>query len=287
MKPLNLTTKIFLDGGDPQETREAISLLGFLDGQTTNPTLISKNPQAQERLLRGEKFSEEEIYDFYRQVVSEISSLIPQGSISIEVYADLETSAEEMFNQGKKMNQWINNAWIKYPTTHKGLEAAQKSVSEGLRVNLTLTFTQEQAAAVYGATKGVVGEGAFVSPFVGRIEDQGLNGMSLIDNIMTMYRNGDHHVKVLVASVRSLEHFLYSIKLGADIITSPMKILREWVEGGMIIPDDNFFYSPNNLKDIPYLDLDITRNWEEFNVNSDLTVKGIEKFAQDWNSLIK
>ncbi|MEK7170516.1 MAG: transaldolase family protein, partial [Patescibacteria group bacterium] len=86
-----MRSKIFLDSGDPKETREIISLLGFLDGQTTNPTLIAKNPKAQKRLAEGKKFTSEEIWDFYRGVVGEISGLIPRGSVSIEVYADADT----------------------------------------------------------------------------------------------------------------------------------------------------------------------------------------------------
>jgi transaldolase len=96
MRPQNLKTKIFLDSGDPAETKEIINLLGFLDGQTTNPTLISKNPYAKERFERGEKFSKQEIYDFYRKVVTDIARLISNGSISIEVYACASTKAEEM-----------------------------------------------------------------------------------------------------------------------------------------------------------------------------------------------
>ena len=96
MKPRNLKTKIFLDSGDPEETKEVIKLLRFLDGQTTNPTLISKNPAAKVRLDKGDKFTKEEILGFYKEVVKEISNLIPQGSISIEVYSDKNTNSEEM-----------------------------------------------------------------------------------------------------------------------------------------------------------------------------------------------
>ncbi|NIS75691.1 MAG: transaldolase, partial [Deltaproteobacteria bacterium] len=80
-------TRIFLDGGNPEETKQVIGLLGFLDGQTTNPTLIARNPDAKERLAKGLTFSEEEILRFYREVVGEVSRMIPDGSISIEVYA--------------------------------------------------------------------------------------------------------------------------------------------------------------------------------------------------------
>ena len=122
MRPKNLRTRIFIDGGDPGETREILNLLGFLDGQTTNPTLISKNPEARRRLERGEKFGEEEIFSFYRSVVEEISGLIPKGSISVEVYADRSTSTEIMLKQGKEMFSWIPNAQIKFPTSKEGLK---------------------------------------------------------------------------------------------------------------------------------------------------------------------
>ena len=121
MRPLHLKTKIFLDGGDSNETKDIINLLGFLDGQTTNPTLISKNPEAAKRLKLGQKFSQEEILEFYKNVVMGISKLIPNGSISIEVYADKKTSAKQMLKQGREMFSWIPNAHIKYPTTKEGL----------------------------------------------------------------------------------------------------------------------------------------------------------------------
>ncbi|HEX5744243.1 MAG TPA: transaldolase family protein, partial [Candidatus Saccharimonadales bacterium] len=154
MKPADLTTKIFLDSGDPAETKAIIGLLGFLDGQTTNPTLVAKNPYAKDRFEKGEKFNADEIIDFYKQVVTEISKLIPQGSVSIEVHAEQDTTAEDMFEQAKKMNAWIPNAHIKYPTTAEGLKAAKQSVEQNINVNMTLCFTQDQAAAVYAATKG-------------------------------------------------------------------------------------------------------------------------------------
>lgn len=286
--------KIFLDGGDPKETRETINLLGFLDGQTTNPTLISKNPQAKERLEKGDKFTEQEIFDFYKKVVQEISGLISEGSISIEVPADKNTSADQMFKIGKEMFSWINNAHIKFPTNKEGLTAAEKAIKEGLRVNTTLCFSEEQAAAVYAATcqadlqrNNLNGfKNVFVSPFVGRLDDQGENGMDLIKNIIQMYRNSDHHVAVLTASVRNLNHFLYALSLGSDIITAPFEVLKEWVQSGLQIPDENFKYNFANLKSIPYQELDLSKDWHKFNINHQLTDAGVEKFASDWNALI-
>ena len=104
-------TKIFLDSGDVNETKKIKDLLGFLDGQTTNPTLIAKNAGGS-----GKKFTKDEIFAFYKDVVTEVSKLVPD-SVSIEVYSDKSTTAEEMFAQAKDMYTWIPNAHIKYPTT--------------------------------------------------------------------------------------------------------------------------------------------------------------------------
>lgn len=278
MKPYNLKTKIFLDSGDPQETREALKILGYLDGQTTNPTLISKNPQAKKRLERGDKFTKEEIFTFYKKVIKEISVLIPKGSVSIEVYADAKTSVEDMYRQGKEMFSWIPNAHIKYPITSPGLLAAKRLIQEGMRVNMTLCFSQEQAAAVYAATKGAKKGDVFVSPFVGRLDDRRENGMDLITNILKMYNRGDGHVEVLTASVRSLEHFLNALKMESDIITAPLSILKEWAATGMAVP---------RLKTIKYSKIILSKPWTKYNITHELTEKGIQRFSNDWNELIK
>lgn len=286
MRPAGLRTRIFLDGGDPNETRQVLDLLGFLDGQTTNPTLISKNPAAKKRLDKGEKFREEEIYNFYNFVVHEISAMIPQGSVSIEVYADRSTQAEDMLKQGGKMFGWIRNAHIKFPTSDEGLKAAEQAVKEGMRVNLTLCFSQEQAAAVYAATAGGKRGNVFVSPFIGRLDDRGEKGMDLIGNILCMYRKGDAHVEVLTASVRNLDHFLYALKLGSDIITAPYAVLREWGEKGMPLPQEEYRYEAGQLKPIPYKEIELTRRWQEYHIEHDLTSRGMEKFSADWKALI-
>lgn len=285
MHPTNLKTKIFLDGGDPKETQKAINLLGFLDGQTTNPTLISKNPQAFDKLARGDKFTTEEVLEFYKSVILEISKLIPPGSVSVEVAADKNTTSEQMLNMGKEMFSWIPNAHIKFPINAQGLEAAELATQEGIRVNMTLCFSQEQAAAVYAATRGA--QNTFVSPFVGRLDDKGENGMDLTKNIIQMFNEGDHHVKVLTASVRNLDHFLYAISLGLDIITAPFIILKEWKEAGLPVPNSDYLYDSGSLKSIPFKQLNLNKNWTEFNINHELTEIGIEKFSNDWNSLIR
>ncbi|MEO6509034.1 MAG: transaldolase family protein [Patescibacteria group bacterium] len=286
MKPAHLKTKIFLDSGDPAETREALELLGFLDGQTTNPTLISKNPAVQAQIAAGKKYSKQEIFDLYRQVVTEISSLIPEGSVSIEVFADKTTTAQEMFTQGREMFSWIPNAHIKYPTTTEGLEAAEQSVKEGMRVNMTLVFSQEQGAAVYSATRGAQKGAVFLSPFIGRLDDLDQNGMDLIKNIIQMYKTGDGHVEVLTASIRTNDHLLGALQLGTDIVTAPLKTYKEWFENGMVIPE-NYVYNAEGLSPIEFKEVDLDKDWQEFNIQHELTEKGIEKFVSDWNNLIE
>lgn len=280
-------SKIFIDGGDPEETREAKELLRHIDGQTTNPTLIAKNPDAQERIKRGEKFDKKEVLDFYRNVVNEIAKIV-DWSVSIEPYVDKNTSWQEILEQGKDMYRWIDKAWIKFPTTIAGLKAASHAIKEGIRINMTLCFSQEQAAAVYAATRGVKRGTVFVSPFVGRLDDIGENGMQLIENILKMYEKGDGHVMTVTASVRNLAHLLYALKLKSPIITVPFKVFKEWTETNFKLPDEGFTYAPSDLSSIPYKDdIDLSKKWTNYDVKHDLTNTGIEKFSADWNSLVK
>ena len=286
MRPQNLKTKIFLDSGDPAETKKVLEILGFLDGQTTNPSLITKNPDIQNVIASGKKLSDKEIYKKYREIVTEISGLIPNGSVSIEVYADMTTSAEKMFEQGKEMFSWIPNAQVKYPIIKAGLAAAEMSIKAKMRVNMTLCFDEEQAATVYTATIGAKKGDVYVSPFIGRLDDIGENGMMLISNILENFKQGDDHVEVLAASIRTMDHFLCSLAMGADIITAPLKILSEWAEKGMPIPGKEYIYDASKFKDIPYKGIDLNKNWSEYNYQHELTDKGIEKFDTDWNSII-
>lgn len=265
MKPHGLTTKIFLDSGDPKETSEILELLGFLDGQTTNPTLIAKNPEA----------SGSDPKAFYQTVVEKISGLIPDGSVSIEVYADHASTSEEMLTQAREMFTWIPNAHIKFPTTTEGLKAAHQAVAERIKVNMTLVFSQEQAAAIYAATQGTKRGDVYLSPFIGRLNDRGEYGPDLIKNIIEMYRQGDGHVEVLSASIRNVEQLLTVIAMGSDIATVPAKVLREWHAAHMPV-----------LSPIPYREIALDKLWSEYAVTHELTDQGLEKFAADWNSLM-
>jgi transaldolase len=219
-------TKILVDGGDPEETLRIKSLIGFVDGQTTNPSLIAKNPEIQRRLASGHQLSEQEEKDAYKKIVQSISPLVGDAGVSIEVFADLDSRAEEMLAQGQEMFTWIPNAYVKYPCTHEGLRAAEMSVQKSIRVNMTLCFSQAQAAAVYAATRGSK-EPVYISPFVGRLDDQGEDGMDLVRNIKKMYERSDGHVHVLAASIRTINHLLCSFFLGTELATVPNKVLQD------------------------------------------------------------
>jgi transaldolase len=280
--------QLLVDGGDPQETLKVKSLIGYVDGQTTNPTLVAKNPEVRTIISSGRKFSSQEELQEYKKIVQAISPLVGSAGVSIEVFADVDTAGEDMLAQGRQMFSWIPNAYIKYPCTHEGLRAAQMSVREGLRVNMTLCFSQEQAAAVYAATKGSKAT-VYVSPFVGRLDDHGQNGMDLVKNIKKMYEAGDGHVHVLAASVRHLKHLLGSFALDAELVTAPAKVWQEWADASFPLPGKDFLVqgTATQLKPIAYRQLDLNREWEGFDVRHDLTTKGIQQFVADYKSTLK
>jgi transaldolase len=233
--------------------------------------------------------SSQEENDEYKKIVQSISPLVGDAGVSIEVFADLDTKAEDMLIQGQEMFSWIPNAYIKYPCTHEGLRAARMSV-QTIRVNMTLCFSQEQAAAVYAATKGSK-EPVYVSPFIGRLDDHGDDGMDLVRNIKKMYENGDGHVHVLAASIRNMDHLLYSFALRAELATVPTKLLEDWAGTNFPMPDQDFRYKGvdaggKTLKPIPYHELDLAQPWESFDLAHELTTKGIQKFVADYRSTL-
>ena len=283
-------TKVLVDGGNPEETLRIKSLIGFVDGQTTNPSLIAKNPEIQHRIASGHKLSPDEASEEYKKIVQRISPLVGDAGVSIEVFSNLDTTAEQMLTQGKDMFSWIPNAYIKYPCTREGLRAAQMSVEEGIRVNITLCFSQEQAAGVYAATQATKTP-AYVSPFIGRLDDRGENGMDLIKNIQRMYEAGDGHVHVLAASIRSIDQLLACFALGVELVTVPAKILDAWAVRGFPTPDRDFVYkgadaSGKTLKPIPYRSIDLRAPWNTFDLTHELTRKGIEKFVADFEGTL-
>lgn len=280
MRPLSLKTKIFLDSASPKETKDAIRILGFLDGQTTNPSLLSKNEKAKGNAL-----------NFYRDSVRKISEMI-SGSVSIEINANQNTGSKEMFKQARGMNAWLTSGrkrHIKFPITHEGIKAARLALKDGICVNMTLCFSQEQAAAVYAATRGAQKGQVFISPFIGRLDDMGQNGMDLVKNIIFMYKNGDGHVEVLAASIRSLSHLLYAIYCCSDIVTAPLSVLKQWAQMGKPILDESHFYpgpSMADLEPIEYKNLDLAGRWRDFDIHHSLTDSGLQNFSDDWNKLM-
>ena len=283
-------TKILVDGGDPEETLRIKSLIGFVDGQTTNPSLIAKNPEIQSRIISGHKLSLAEQSEEYKRIVQKISPLVGDAGVSIEVFANLSTTAEQMLVQGEDMFSWIPNAYIKYPCTYEGLRAAQMSVERGIRVNVTLCFSQEQAAGVYAATHASKAP-VYVSPFIGRLDDRGENGMDLIKAIQQMYKASDGHVYVLAASIRTVDQLLACFALGVELVTVPIKVLESWAAKGLPMPDRNFVYrgvdtDGKPLKPIPYKNINLTKPWSAFNLRNELTRKGIEKFMADFEGTL-
>jgi transaldolase len=124
-------TKVLVDGGDPQETVRVRGLIGFVDGQTTNPTLVARNPEVRQLISSGHKFSTKEELDEYKKIVQAISPLVGDAGVSIEVFADFDTTGEQMLAQGRDMFSWIPNAYVKYPCTHEGLRPLRCQYARG------------------------------------------------------------------------------------------------------------------------------------------------------------
>jgi transaldolase len=190
--------KFFVDTADVAEIRD-LAASGLLDGVTTNPSLIMK---------AGRPMFE---------VIKEICALVP-GPVSAETVA---TDHKKMLEEGRKLAKLAKNVAVKVPLTPDGLKTCKALTAEGTMVNVTLCFSAAQAllAAKAGAT--------FVSPFVGRLDDIGQDGMELIAEIMTIFRQyPDLKTQVLVASVRHGQHVVRAAKLGAHVATVPPNVLR-------------------------------------------------------------
>jgi len=290
MRPQNLKTKIFLDSGSADDTRDVLDKLGFLDGQTTNPTyFVTKNPYIQAAVKAGKKFTPEDLLGEYKKLVQEISPLVPEeGSVSIEVYADKNTTTEQMVKQGREMNSWIPNAHVKLPIIPAGLEAAHTLVDEGVRVNMTLCFSQAQGAAVHAATRGAEPGQVFLSPFISRLDKVGQNGFSLLQNIQKMFQAVDSHVQILAASVHSVYDIAQVIESNMDIITIPYGDMQPWIDAG--IPLDTNSLEPKDisgLEAISYQKLELSQDWNTFDIAHELTGTGLAQFARDWNDVLE
>lgn len=215
--------KFFIDTANVDEIREAASL-GLLDGVTTNPTLLAKEAG------KG----------LFTDILKEICSIV-SGPVSAEVVAQ---DAQGMLEQGRKLCALADNIIIKVPCTKEGVKAIQLFGSEGIRTNATLCFSANQALLV--AKAGA----AYVSPFVGRLDDVGHRGMDLIADIAEIYTNYSFATEVIVASIRSVQHVYEAAMIGADVATIPFKVIEQLV-------------------------------------GHPLTDVGIEKFLADWNKVQK
>jgi len=193
--------KFFIDTGDVAEVKEA-SAQGLIDGITTNPSLVAKS---------GRK---------YRDVVVEMCELM-NGPISAEV---LSTDYEGMLREGREWAKVHKNIVVKIPLIPEGLKVVKTLKQEGTRCNVTLCFSPTQAllAAKAGA--------AFISPFIGRLDDISEDGMGLIEKIVTIYHNYDFETEVLVASVRNPTHVVDAALLGADVCTIPFNVLQQLIK---------------------------------------------------------
>jgi transaldolase len=190
--------KFFVDSADVSEIRE-IAELGLADGVTTNPSLLAKSGRP------------------YAEVLREICAII-DGPVSAAVIA---TTAPVMLEEGLKLAALHRNIVVKCPMTIEGLKATRALTSRGIRVNVTLIFSplQALAAAKCGA--------AFLSPFVGRLDDIGQDGLLLIDQIVRIMENYDFPSEVLVASIRSPLHLLHAAEVGAHVATLPPNVIKQ------------------------------------------------------------
>ncbi|SDI40299.1 fructose-6-phosphate aldolase [Proteiniclasticum ruminis] len=213
--------KYFIDTANVEEIRKAAEL-GIVDGVTTNPSLIAKEGRV------------------FEEVIEEITKIV-DGPISAEV---ISLDAEGMLKEAEELVKIHPNIVIKVPMTPEGLKATAALAAKGVHVNVTLIFsaTQALAAAKAGAS--------YVSPFVGRLDDIGIEGMDLIEEIMYIFKTYGLHTEVIVASVRSRNHLTQAAMAGADIATVPYKVLMD-------------------------------------SLKHPLTDQGIEKFLKDWESVKK
>jgi transaldolase len=193
--------QFFLDTANLDEIKK-YAAWGIVDGVTTNPSLIAKEGASLEKRIK------------------EILEIV-DGPISSEVVSN---SAKEMVEEGKKFASWHKNIYVKTPMTEEGLKACKELSDSGIRVNMTLIFTASQAllAAKAGA--------AFVSPFIGRLDDISEDGMGLIYDIVQTFQNYDFETQVLVASIRHPRHVVDSMKIGADIATIPPDVMGKLIK---------------------------------------------------------
>lgn len=193
--------KFFIDTANIEQIKSAMAM-GVLDGVTTNPSLAAKETAP------------------YHEILSDICKIVP-GPVSAEVLA---TDHEGMVSEAQELAKIAENIVVKIPTVLEGLKAIKTLSSQGIRINATLVFTASQALLV--AKAGA----AYVSPFIGRLDDISRDGMGLIGDIVTIYRNYSFDTEVLVASVRHPMHVVEAALIGADVITMPYGVIEKLIK---------------------------------------------------------
>jgi transaldolase len=194
--------QIYLDTANIDQIRQA-ARLGIVSGVTTNPTLVSKEGRVN-----------------YQAVVKEICSIIP-GPISVEVLVE---GVKPMIKQARLISSWAPNIVIKIPATTEGLEVTSALAKEKIKVNFTLCFSLNQA--LLGALAGA----AYVSPFVGRLDDAGHDGMEVVKDIVDVFQHYQLPTQVIAASIRHPQHCVAAAKAGAHIATVPYKVLMQMIQ---------------------------------------------------------
>ena len=197
--------KLFLDTANLEEIREGAEL-GVVTGVTTNPSLAAKEG------IGGR--------DSYRAAVQEIADLI-DGPISVEV---VSLDAAGMIAEGRDIAEWIPNPWVKIPSTTEGFKAISVLARDDIKINQTLCFSVNQA--ILGAQAG----STVVSPFIGRLDDIGQAGMSLVEDIVALYRQHGISTLVMAASIRHTLHCTLAARAGADIATIPYGVLKQMAQ---------------------------------------------------------
>lgn len=192
--------KLFIDTANLNEIREAASW-GTISGVTTNPTLLAKDNHGD-----------------VKKVIQEICALVPQGPISVEVVSD---DAQGMIKEGMEFNTWADNIAVKVPMTLEGMKAVRYFSDNGVKTNVTLVFSANQAllASAAGAT--------FISSFVGRVDDIGYDGMAIIQEVVDILAIQQSESQVLAASIRHPLHVSQAAAAGAHISTIPFKVLQQ------------------------------------------------------------
>lgn len=194
--------KFFIDTANLNEIREAAEL-GLIDGVTTNPSLVAKEGEVD-----------------FKQHIAAICEIV-QGDVSAEVTS---LDLDGMLREGREYAQIAPNVVVKCPLTRDGLKATKRLTDEGIKVNVTLCFSAGQA--ILAAKAGA----AYISPFLGRLDDIGQSGLELLAEIVEIYNNYDWHTEVLAASIRHPIHVIAAARMGAHVATMPFKVIEQLVK---------------------------------------------------------